>query len=193
EVILFDGVQNDGDVNCIQSILRDENKALTEDEIFDQERVTAILQSRGTTGATKSAKLANFDLATPFSSSRPVDENIGNDEILLAASPISHLSGLTIHFYSLKHRTKLVTLPQNTLENNVNAIEKYKITRGLFSPSMMSQMSKCDPTHGYQSLKTVFVCGCRLANDVGEEFVTKFLNKNCLYNDRDSNVNNTWR
>ncbi|RWS19770.1 4-coumarate--CoA ligase 1-like protein, partial [Leptotrombidium deliense] len=178
EVILFDGVQNDGDLKSIQSILRNEQQILAEDELFDpkgdQESIAAILESSGTTGATKGAKLAHYDLATLFSSSSPLDENRGDDEILLAASPVAHLSGLTIHFYSLTHGTKLVTLRQNTLENNVNAIEKYKITRGILSPSMMTQMLKSDPLPNLHSLKAVFVAGSRLPNDVAEEFVTKF-------------------
>ncbi|RWS23518.1 4-coumarate--CoA ligase 1-like protein [Leptotrombidium deliense] len=178
EVILFDGIERDGDLKCIQSILRNEKEVLAENEIYDpkgnQESIALILESSGTTGATKGAKLAYYDLATLFSSSSPLDKNRGNDEILLAASPVAHLSGMTSHFYSLTHGTTLVTLRQNTLENNVNAIEKYRITRAVLSPSMMTQMLKLDPPANLKSLKSVFIGGARLPKGIGEEFVKKF-------------------
>ncbi|RWS19903.1 4-coumarate--CoA ligase 1-like protein, partial [Leptotrombidium deliense] len=178
EVILFDGVEHDGDLRCIQSIIRDETEFLAEDEIFDpkgnQDSIALILESSGTTGAVKGAQLAHYDLATLFVSSNPLDINRSDGEILLAASPIAHLTGMTNHFFSLTHGTILVTLRENTLENNMKAIEKYKITRAVLSPSTMTQMIKADPPPNLQSLKAVFVAGARLPKDVGDEFVKRF-------------------
>ncbi|RWS18834.1 hypothetical protein B4U80_12407, partial [Leptotrombidium deliense] len=68
EVILFDGVERDGDLKCVQSIIRDEKEFLADEEIFhpkgDHESVAILLESSGTTGASKAAKLAHYDLST---------------------------------------------------------------------------------------------------------------------------------
>ncbi|RWS19284.1 4-coumarate--CoA ligase-like 9, partial [Leptotrombidium deliense] len=136
--------------------------------------VAILLESSGTTGASKAAKLAHYDLSTYLLYYNYLDVNRSDDEIILAASPIAHLSGMTSHFFSLTHGTILVTLRENTLENNMNAIEKYKITRAVLSPSMMTQMIKSKNPPNLQSLKLVVFGGSRIPKGIGEEFVKKF-------------------
>ncbi|RWS20795.1 4-coumarate--CoA ligase 1-like protein, partial [Leptotrombidium deliense] len=178
EVILFDGIENDGDLKYIQSILRNEEEFLAEDEIYDpkgnQESIALILESSGTTGASKAAKLGHYDLSTFAMCLNYLDLNRSDGEIILAASPVAHHSGMTVHFFSLSHGTTIVTLRQNTFENTVNAIEKYKITRILLSPSMMTQLIKSDHPPNLQSVKSVFVGGSRVPKGIGEEFVKKY-------------------
>ncbi|RWS20235.1 hypothetical protein B4U80_03723, partial [Leptotrombidium deliense] len=179
EVILFDGVDNDDDLNCIQSLLYSKNASLPINEIFDpngdQNSIVVILESSGTTGAQKGAMMGHYDIATLIlSSNNPLMKNSNGDEILMGCSPLAHYSGVLTHLTSLLFGATVVTLRNSTVETVMDAIERYQVTRTILASTTMNLILKSVKNVNCNSLRKVFVGGMRVPKGVGEEFLNKF-------------------
>ncbi|RWS06529.1 hypothetical protein B4U79_13600, partial [Dinothrombium tinctorium] len=179
EIILFDTFVNDEEIINIQSLLKSAKEPLNENDIFDpkndQDTIAVILESSGTTGAAKGCMMGHYDLATAIQSRSLYNERaLVEDVIRSGHSPFAHLSGTITYLFSIYNGMKVVALRKAPIEKLVDAIDRFKITDAIFTPSTLNLFNKFEGKIDLSSLKFIVVGGSRVSNKILKTFVEKF-------------------
>lgn len=140
-------------------------------EIDSSEDLVALPYSSGTTGFPKGVMLTHRNLVANIAQIEGL-EQIKEDDTLIAILPFYHIYGLLIILNScLRHGGTIVTLPRFDLEQFLQVLQDYKVTRAHLVPPIVLALAKHPLVDKYDlSHLKVIMCGAApLSEDLSAE------------------------
>lgn len=127
----------------------------------------------------KSCILTDYNLISQLSiSSLPLTGfNWNNRDIVLNTTSFCHINGIIELFASLTSGSQLVIFPHNSnlsIFRLAKAIEKWKITASMLTPSTLIEFIKEDLNFNIESLKKVICTSASMPKNIASKFVDKF-------------------
>jgi len=136
--------------------------------INPREDLVVLPYSSGTTGLPKGVMLTHYNLVANIYQASAV-ENITSDDVLVGILPFFHIYGmLVIMNASLYQGAKIVTMPRFDMEQFLQLIEKYKISRAHLVPPIVLGLAKHPLVDNYDlsSLKVILSGAAPLGADL---------------------------
>jgi acyl-CoA synthetase (AMP-forming)/AMP-acid ligase II len=141
------------------SLLRDDGE-LPAVQIDPLEDIVVLPYSSGTTGMPKGVMLTHHNLIANVSQFRDLGE-VSEQDRLIAILPFFHIFGMVaIMAYGLLQRSTIVSMPRFELEQFLQLMQDYEITRSFLVPPVVLALAKNPLVDDYDlsALKTI-VCG----------------------------------
>src|SRR5262245_15939861 len=139
-------------------------------EIDPRRDVVALPYSSGTTGLPKGVMLTHYNLVANIT--QTVDAiRLDDDERVLAVLPFFHIYGMTVLMnMTLYQSATVVTMPRFDLEQFLQTIQQFEITRVYAVPPIVLALAKHPLVDRYNlaSVKSVFSGAAPLGPDVAE-------------------------
>jgi acyl-CoA synthetase (AMP-forming)/AMP-acid ligase II len=138
EIIVLDGAE--GHANLLDLLGSDAPSAQV--DIDPANDLVTLPYSSGTTGLPKGVMLTHRNLVANVAQTRPLID-LQEGERIIAVLPFFHIYGLTVLMnQGLQWGATVVTLPRFDLEQFLQAIQDYKITRAFVAPPILVALAK---------------------------------------------------
>ena len=147
--------------------------------INSREDLVVLPYSSGTTGLPKGVMLTHYNLVANIMQTEGI-ETINPNDVLVGILPFFHIYGmLVIMNASLYHGATIVTMPRFDLEQFLQLIEKYKISRTHLVPPIVLGLAKHPIVDKYDvsSLKVIVSGAAPLGADLSNACAKRL---NCL-------------
>ena len=147
-----------------------EDGPLPEVQIDPREDVVVLPYSSGTTGLPKGVMLTHYNLVAnlrQMDSAAPIAE----DDVLIAVLPFYHIYGMVVLMsLGLCSGATVVSLPRFDLEQFLQTLERYAVTRAFLVPPIMLALAKHPLVDQYDLSKIVGILSAAapLGRDVAE-------------------------
>jgi acyl-CoA synthetase (AMP-forming)/AMP-acid ligase II len=138
EIIVLDGAE--GHANLLDLLSSDAPSPQV--DIDPANDLVTLPYSSGTTGLPKGVMLTHRNLVANVAQTRPLID-LQEDERIIAVLPFFHIYGLTVLMnQGLQWGATVVTLPRFDLEQFLQTIQDYKITRAFVAPPILVALAK---------------------------------------------------
>jgi acyl-CoA synthetase (AMP-forming)/AMP-acid ligase II len=147
-----------------------EDGPLPEVEINPRDDLVVLPYSSGTTGLPKGVMLTHYNLVANLCQ-MDASLALGDDETLIAVLPFFHIYGMVcILSGALYAGATIVTLPRFDLEQFLQALQQYRVTRAYLVPPIILALAKHPLVDQYDlsSLRSIASGAAPLAEDVAE-------------------------
>jgi acyl-CoA synthetase (AMP-forming)/AMP-acid ligase II len=140
--------------------------------------LVALPYSSGTTGLPKGVMLTHRNMVANIVQTDGLEE-INAEEVLIAILPFYHIYGMEVIMnISLWHGATVVTLPRFDLEQFLQTLQDYKVTRAHLVPPIVLALAKHPIVDKYQlSLQRITSGAAPLSAELAEECATRL---NCI-------------
>jgi len=152
-----------------------EDGALPEVRIDVREDVVVLPYSSGTTGLPKGVMLTHYNLVAnllQIDRAAPVAE----DDVLIAVLPFFHIYGMVVLMsLGLFSGATVVSLPRFDLEQFLQTVETYGVTRLFLVPPIMLALAKHPlvDKHDLSKVVSILSAAAPLGRDVGDEVAAR--------------------
>ncbi|RWS25978.1 hypothetical protein B4U80_05636 [Leptotrombidium deliense] len=173
-IIVFD-TQFDDCFPTVRNFINEYSETIVDEFIYepkDCDEIAVILESSGISGAMKATKLGHYDLATCYcrENNTFISDTISCD-VFSGHSHMSHHTGLSAHLMSIIYGAKIVSFRSTDVNQFLNAVENYKISRATITPSMLNLINKSDRNFDLSSLQHLFIGGSRVSKKLIDIFL----------------------
>lgn len=148
-----------------------------------RETILVLCYTSGTTGLPKGVEITHFNYAACFCTA--VNHfPWGQSDIILAMSPITHMSGFFGLVSVLNGTTSVITSSTMTAPEIVNAVDKYKATAAMVFPSQLQSLVREMKLTGRKlpTMREMVVGGSVLQKTLAKEALEAFANVRNLLN-----------
>lgn len=159
-----------------------QDKNTTEAYLWPSDKMTALFQTSGTTGTTKSVMLTTENILHAVFPDPPVLNDIQSEDCTICLLPIFAFYGANSIILSLSHGMRTIVIPIANKDAFLKLIIKYKPQHIFSVPAYWDILSQQkDNTDDFSFVKTVNIAGDVL-NSAFERNINDFLhNRGCQY------------
>jgi len=139
--------------------------------INPKEDLVALPYSSGTTGYPKGVMLTHYNLIANSCQLEGVVD-VGPQDVVVGVLPFFHIYGMLVVLnHALSAGATVVTLPRFELEPFLQAMQDYKVTRGILVPPIILQLAKHPAVDRYDlsSLSYIMSGAAPLGSDLQQE------------------------
>ncbi|XP_077504997.1 luciferin 4-monooxygenase-like [Amblyomma americanum] len=141
----------------------------------DPNSMMGAFYSSGTTGVAKRVAISHRQWIAQLLSTRELAANqLGPDDLVLCAAPLSHISGLWLCCGCLAMGVPLLLLPSFDQALLVPAVRKHRVTTIMIYPSYLKSLIDNAPTDAFESVDKVFIGGSTAPAALLKEAQVKF-------------------
>ncbi len=170
EVFVLGEADGNGNGEPSFSELLGDPEAAPEVEIDPAVDIAAILYSSGTTGLSKGVMLSHRNLVANMVQAVPAVA-VSQEDVVIAVLPFFHVYGLCgIMSFGLIAGATLVTMPRFELEQFLDLLERYRVTRGHVVPPIALALAKHPAVDGrdLSALRHIFCGAAPLSADLAD-------------------------
>ncbi|MBP43141.1 MAG: 4-coumarate--CoA ligase family protein [Deltaproteobacteria bacterium] len=163
-------IGEEGGATSLSMLYGDENQS-PDIEVDPDTDLIALPYSSGTTGLPKGVMLSHSNLVSnlyQFENFEPT----GEDDTLIAVLPFYHIYGMTVILNSaLRHGARVVCMLRFDLEQFLNLMQKYEVTRAYLVPPIVLALAKHPMVEKFRfpKLKTIMSGAAPLGAELAED------------------------